>query len=503
MANGNGKDFAKMSRNELLDFCRGLYADKGIAAFAYPSLKAIPKLYFNLYANDLSQKTLLKELGIEDEYKRYTVSKPYKYGSTQRERWSWDSLLQKALAIKETEGRLPPALWFQKNGQAAFIQALYNLGHTWAELREAVGDFTDSNFVQSRNGIRWLSHAEASLSNFLYARGIEHKKGERYDDAFAEIAPTKYAIFDLHFLGKQGQWLDVEIWGDKPNGHNEEKYARTRAAKEAFNADNPNFIGIHHADCYDEEKLADVLSPHIGRIAPFQFDKPTDPLIHSTHWSNADELLDFCKDLAAKMPNGEFPPEDWLRKRGKFADRDGAAYNTLSVYIKQWLGGIRNLRKLIGQAEVSTQQWDKNSALAAYKAFFDKHGMTPHQARHAYKRGDSRLSYDDSLEAINIASAVQKYAGGADLANETLGIQMERQVKWSKEALLAGIKQVLDEYGLSPNQVLYDHKKGRIVLPPEKLKRLGQIRDAVTRFPNGLDGVYAELGVQAPKRHRN
>lgn len=499
----NNKNFSKMSRNELLEFCRGLYDDKGISAFAYPALKAIPKLYFNLYANDLSQKTLLKELGIEEEYKRHAVSKPYKYGSTQRERWSWDALLKKALAIKEAEGRLPPALWFQKNGHGAFIQALYNLGHTWAELREAVGDFTDSNFVQSRNGIRWLSHAEASLSNFLYARGIEHKKGERYDDAFAEIGPTKYALFDLHFFGNEGKWLDVEVWGDKPNGHNEEKYARTRAAKEAYNANNPNFIGIHHADCYDEEKLADVLSPHIGRIAAFQFDKPTDPLIHSTHWSNADELLDFCQNLASKMPNGEFPTEEWLRKRGKFADREGATYNTLSVYTKLWLGGIRNLRKLIGQAEVSTQQWDKDSALAAYKAFYDKHGMTPHQARRAYKRDDANLSYEDSLEAINIASAIQKYAGGADLARETLDIQLERQKKWSNEALLGAFRQILNEFGLAPNQVIYDHKKGRVALSADKFKWLVQVRDAVTRFPGGLHGVYGKLGIQPPKRKRS
>lgn len=498
----NTKDFARMSRGELLDYCRALYTDKGISVFAYPSLKAIPKLYYNLYSKQLSQKALLKELGLEAEYKGYLQSQPYKYGATQRERWSWDTLLKKALAIKEAEGRLPPALWFQKSGHAAFIQAIYNLGHTWADLREAVGDFMDSNFVQSRNGMRWLSHAEASFSNFLYARGIEHKKGERYDDAYAEIANAKYAIFDLHFLDKKGRWLDVEIWGDKPLGHNEERYAQVRAAKEAFNADNPNFIGIHHSDCYDEEKLSNLLLPHIGRIVPFRFDKPIDPLIHSTHWSNADELLDFCKDLASKMPGGEFPTEDWLRKRGKFARRDGPAYNTLSVYIKQWLGGIRNLRKLIGQEEASTRQWDKDSALIAYKSFYDRHGMTPHQARHSYRQGNSKISYETSLEAAIISSAVEKYAGGANSVHAALGIQLERQVKWSKEAVLGAIKQIMDEYGLSPNQVLYDHKRGRIELSAERIKWIGQVKDAVTRFPNGLVGVYAELGIQAPTRKR-
>lgn len=499
----NGKDFARMSRNELIEFCRELSADKGISALAYPALKAIPTLYFNLYRKELSQKTLLRELGMEEEYKRYKQSRPYKYGSTHRKRWTWDGLLRRAIAIKESEGRLPPALWFQKSGHGSFIQALYNLGHTWAELREAVGDFTGSNFVQSRNGARWLSHAEASLSNFLYARGIEHKRGERYDDAFAEFAQKKYAIYDLHFLGNNGQWLDVEIWGDKPNGHNEEKYAQTREAKEAFNASNHNFIGLHYVDCYDEEKLTNILSQYIGRIAPFQFGKPTDPLIHSTHWSNADELLEFCKELASRMPNGEFPTEEWLRKRGAFVDRNGEAYNTLSVYIKMWLGGIRNLRKLIGQAEVSTQQWGKESALSAYKAFFDKHGLTPQQVRHKNRRKrDIGFPNEIALEAARIASAIEKYVGGAELANEALGIQIERQVKWSREAMLASFKQIMDEFGLSPNQVIYDHRQGRIRLAADKLKLIGQVKDAVTRFPGGLQGVYRELGIQAPKRQR-
>lgn len=491
MKAGAGEDFASMSRVELLDYCRKLYAEKGVAVFTYSALKSIPRLYYNLYSKGLSQKTLLKELGIAQEYKQYVT------------RWTWELVLEKALAIKESEGRLPPAMWFQKNGHSSFIQALYTLGYTWAELREAVDDFSDSNFVQSRNGMRWLSHAEASLSNFLYARGIAHKKGERYNESFAELAAGRYAIFDLHFLGKNRKWFDVEVWGDKPNGHNEEIYAKTRSAKEFFNSSNPHFLGIHFADCYDEAKLAAILSPHIGDIVPFQFDKPTDSLIHSTHWSNADELLDFCKELASKMPDGKFPAEDWLRKRGKWASRDGQAYNTLSVYIKLWLGGIRNLRKLLGQAEASTQQWDRESALLAYKKFFDKHGLTPQQVRHSYRRkAGSLFSEKDALEALRIASAIEKYADGADATNKALRINPQRQIKWPKEELLDKVKQIANEYGLSPNQLLYDHRKGKIELPAEKVRMVKSLIDALTRFHGGLHGVYDELGIQPPKRKR-
>lgn len=492
--------FAKMSREELLAHCRGLYEERGLDALSYPALKAIPKLYSAMYGKGLSQKVLLQELGLAEAYQAHLEGKPYRYGDGERVRWSWGSLVEKALAIKEAQGRLPPALWFQKNGHAAFVQALYNLGRTWDQLREAVGDFTDSNFVQSRNGMRWLSHAEASLSNFLHARGIEHKKGERYDKSFGDQAETRYAIYDLHFRGKDGAWFDVEVWGDRPHGHNEEKYGKTRKAKEEFNADNPRFLGIHHADCYDEEKLARILEPAIGVIAPFRFDKPTDALIHSTHWSNADELLAFCRELAAKMPDGKLPAEDWLRKRGRWAGREGEAYNTAAVYIKLWLGGTRAARKLLGQEEASTRQWDRDSALAAYKDFFERHGLTPQQARQLNRRKkDARVSEDVAKEAARISSAVEKYAGGADAANDLLGIKPERQTKWSKSALLVEVRRLFAQYSGTPHQLIRAHQTGKATLPTDEIRLLKQISDAASRFPGGMRAICVECGI--PPRH--
>lgn len=490
------KPFSKMSRDELLEVCRSIYAKDGVSAFSYPSLKAIPGLYFQLYDNGLPQKTLLKELGIEAEYKQFQASQPYKYGEETRTRWTWEVLVEKANAIKSSQGRLPPALWFQSNGHAAFIQALYNLGHTWEQLREAVGDFTDSNFVQSRNGLRWLSHAEASLSNYLYARGVEHKKGERYDVGFAAMSPSKYAIYDLHFKGVNEAWFDVEVWGDKPNGHAEDRYALVRQAKEKFNAANLRFIGIHHSECYDDGKLDSKLHQAIGVIQPFRFDKPTDALIYSTHWSNADELLDFCKDLAAKMPNGEFPAEDWLRKRGKWAGREGDAYNTLSVYIKQWLGGIRNLRKLIGQSHVSSLVWDRDSAIAAYKAFFDKHGLTPNQAKGKNRRkNDASISESVALEAIRIASAVEKYAGGSQAVIDELGISIEKQIKWTSKAILDTTKALHKKYGRTPSQLVYQHRIGKLELPLNDLRQAAGVVDAAARYPGGMAAIVKTLGI--------
>ncbi len=162
-----------------------------------------------------------------------------------------------------------------------------------------------------------------------------------------------------------GSW-DLWTWrygGDKPNGADAQNYEAKREGKERYNAENPGFLGIHFADCFNEERMAAILKPHIGLIEPFCFDRPTDCHIPSTHWSNADELLEYCRTFAAAQPNGEFPTEEWLRKRGKWAGRSGSAYNTLSIYVKTWLGGVRKLRELLGQSHVSTVKWDREKVL--------------------------------------------------------------------------------------------------------------------------------------------
>ena len=82
------------------------------------------------------------------------------------------------------------------------------------------------------------------------------------------------------------------------------------------------------------------------------------------------KLLDYCRELIKQFENQEFPTEEWLRKRGKWKDRDGEAYNTLSIYIKTWLGGIRKAEKNIRQESVSTKVWDKEIAMDDLKRWF-------------------------------------------------------------------------------------------------------------------------------------
>jgi hypothetical protein len=330
-------------------------------------------------------------------------------------------VLQEARKVTKQLGFLPPAAWFEENDKGGLVQAVYNLGKTWGDLYSEFGQSSQSSFVQSRNGLRWRSVAEACLSNFLHARGIKNSLGRKYPDQFSNYSGQKYGYYDLSFLSRSGRGIDIEIWGDKPYGHGEKLYRKKRLIKEAFNKSNRSFLGIHYRACYNEEQLTHILKPYIGVITPYVFDKPYDQEIPSTHWANADELIEYCRKFAAQQPGGVFPTEEWLRKRGKWKNREGPAYNTLSVYIKTWIGGIRRLRRIIGQAHNSTEKWDREKALAALKDWRQTYECSPGTVVANFSRGKLSFTRAQYREAARIAAAVRKHVGSMRQANEILG----------------------------------------------------------------------------------
>jgi len=489
-----------MSKAELLSYCQQLYSREGIGAFSFDALLNRGSLYWALYKQGLTQRKLIAALQLENEYTIFKDAQPLVRAGGITKRWTWARIIETAKVVKAKEGFLPPAGWFQINGYGSLVQALYNRNRSWDQLREELGDFGGSSFIKSRNGMRWRSHPEASLSNFLYARDIEHRRGDRYPDEYAKQSKSKYGYFDLHFQSDNEERIDVEIWGDKPLGHDEENYSRRRLEKEQFNKGNVRFLGIHYADCYKEERLAEILEPYLVKRAAFRFDTPTDPQIPTTHWSNTDELLAHCQTLAASMPDGEFPTEEWLRKRGKWAKRKGPAYNTVSIYIKTWLGGIRNLRRLLNQPHVSTATWDHSSAISAYRCFYEKHNMTPGQVRHFRRTKSKPFSNDVMKEAARICSAVNKYSGGSAAVNRLLGIEIVRNRKWPQDRIVEEYRRATSRWGMSPNQILYDHRTGDLTLEANDYRALAQLVDAAAREFGGSKVVLRLIGFKAPLR---
>jgi hypothetical protein len=311
-------------RGQLLAEVRRLYDLHGTKALATTFLeKQKGALYHKLLKSGLGQPEYLAELGLTDEYTKWREENRTYRGITKLT-WTWEVAICKAAEIRQQEGDLPTMEWFRTNGFHGLIGIVFGSGHSWEELREAVGCFATSHFYPSRNGMRWRSRPEACLSNFLYARQIEHKRGERYPESYAEQSGRQYGRFDMHFRSAKGEWVDVEVWGNPPTNLWGGRYEITRGYKEKWAADKLNFLGIPYKDCLRDELLSRHLRPFIGDIAPSQFDTPQDQFIETSHWTDGAELLEDCRKLAATMPDGIFPNEQWLRKRGKYADRLGS-----------------------------------------------------------------------------------------------------------------------------------------------------------------------------------
>jgi hypothetical protein len=434
-------------RAELLTVVRLLYEQHGIQALATPFLeKQLGALYTRLRAVGLKQAELLAELGLTEAYAAWKLSSRTYRGST-KPQWTWEVAIERAREVTEREGDLPTVQWFRLNGYSSLVVAVHKSGRTWGDLREALGSFATSPFYESRNGNRWRSRPEASLSNFLYARGIEHKRGERYPDHYAKQTGRQRGYFDLHFVSATGAWIDVEIWGDLPDNLTKGRYASTRAMKEAYNATNPHFLGLQYQDCLSDAKLAELLAPYLGHVEPFRFDKPHDRAIETAHWSDADELLETCRALANDMSDGIFPAEDWLRKRGKHANRAGPQYSTLATRVTEWLGGTRQVRRILNQGDASTISWTPDSAIEAWRDFHAKHGMTPSQYNGARRR--LNLPSEIVKEARRIYAAAKWY----DML-KTARAGHSTRAKWTEETTAAAWHRFVSNHGVIPSQCM-------------------------------------------------
>jgi hypothetical protein len=472
------------TRDELLRTVRKLYDIHGPVALSTQFLeKQKSKLYFRLLQANLKQPALLAELGLEDEYDTWKKSNR-KYAGKIQPQWTWDLVVARALELIDQYGYLPTVEQCRINGQGAIFGAARKLGFTWDDVRRAVGAPPARTFVQSRNGMRWRSAPEASLSDFLYARGVEHKRGERYPKSYSEQSGQLWGSMDLHFRAisgpKIGQWIDVEIWGDPLNSLSRGAYRKRKAHKEKWqHANNPNFLGVPSSDCLTDTKLTKRLRPYIGIIDPFNFEKPSDHQIQTSHWSNASEFLEECRKFAATMPDGIFPSEDWLRKRGKYKARPGNTYNSMAIGVNRHFGGTRNLRKLLGQSHASTIEWTPDRVVSKWQNFELKYGLSPSQCKGATRR--KTLSPDTIREASKIHDAARRLDVLTAIPNRS-----KRRVIWTREYTVAKWVKFCETHKRTPSQCMSN--KMRQILPRKIANEATRIYYAARRL-----GVLKDL----------
>lgn len=265
--------------------------------------------------------------------------------------YTWDKVIDETKKVAARHGFLPPTTWFQLNDRGALVSYVNKSGRSWDDVERAVGLPRSTPFVLSRNGKRWHSHPEASVSNFLYARGIPHEKGRKYPEEYAEFSGRPRSHYDLHFRDRDGNEVHVEVWGDNPGGRDEQGYAERRQDKERYHEGRSDFLGIHFTDAYSDETLSGIFSAFIDLPEPYIFEKSHDAQFPSSHWSNTDELIEDYVRIATEQLDGLLPNSQWLRKDGTYANRPGPSYGNMVFLIGKWIGGFKKLYAIVENAD--------------------------------------------------------------------------------------------------------------------------------------------------------
>jgi hypothetical protein len=424
-----------------------VYREEGLEAFSFRRLNEL-RLYFPLYRFGWNSEKICQRYGMTTkEWKQRRKEWLNRSRGTitwnEEKVWeSWDQLVNQF-------GYVPT--YNEVRHEARGLRGVYNYMKVYGIDMDAVrAKYPDQNYgpqfnqmsgtdptggmknrarwTESVNGMRWHSRVEASVSNFLYARGISHQKGKLYDEKYSDESDYARGWYDIHFESLDGDTIDLEIWGNI-----DDKYMEKRTAKEKFNEDNPNFLGIEWYDCI-ESGLTKALEPYIGVIQPFIFEKPEHKIIQTAFWSDADEIIETCRWLAKQQPDGRFPPESWLRKRYKHKDRDGETYGTLSVYIQKYVGGMQVLRTILGEGYHRHLKWTQESVLIALDEWMEEYGVTP-QAYYLRQKSQNNPWDEVCSYARSIYRGTGKHVGTFAEAMEILGwSQKHRRSKWEKEA---------------------------------------------------------------------
>ena len=477
----------KEVHERLIESVKQLYARHGLKALVTEFLEK-RGLYARLLKAGLYKPALLKELGIADAFATWKIENRTHGGKPWRI-LSWDEAVSQAKKLKAQHGDLPTVEWCRCNGHGPLTYAVHGSGRVWEDLRKAIGCKPGRNFCSSRNEMRWRSRPEACFSDFLYARGIEHKRGERYPLGYQKRTGRNWGQYDLHFRSKDGTWINVEIWGDPLNALSGGRYRTTRALKEAWHRNKKHFLGVDYKDCLSDEPLTEILKPYIGIIEPFKFDKPYDKLIQTSHWSDAYELLEECRKFAAQMPNGVFPSEDWLRKRGKYVNRRGPVYNTLAIRVNNWIGGMRKVRELLGHGHASTTKWTREKAITAWRDFEERHGVSPSQC--LGRKNNGLFPNYVIREAARIYEAARSYG----VLFDARGGRTKRKVFWTRERAISEWHSFTREHGRTPSQCMSAVMRSK--LPRDVTDLATRIYEAARRL-----GVLATVRGAAPKVRR-
>tara|TARA_Y100000748_G_scaffold303281_1_gene307902 strand:- start:1356 stop:3374 length:2019 start_codon:yes stop_codon:yes gene_type:complete len=365
----------KYTKQELLKLVKDLYAKDGIQVLTdeYLFTCKVPYKHFpqkslvlkhalgneRLFITNIVSELLPELPHLADEREEYLkIHRRVPHG---RQKWTRPKFLEITEMLLNKYNRIPHKGILQHENLGSYESYMYQYGYT----KESIYAMHGLHFEYTCR-LGWLrdSQAEVFVGDYLFARNVEQRKGQKYPENYADYGEFHSAIYDGHFLGQYGKWKDVwiayEIWGDNPAGRGE-VYAKRRKQKELFHKkENIFFLSIHWEKCEKEKNLEDIFRPFLG-VLPVVKGSEEDKHFDSNLWSFKDIVLAECKKV--QQHYGTIPLTAWFLRRKEYKYRVQNrwefelryAMSTLLRKIEK-IGGIRKVRKILKCKVISDYQ---------------------------------------------------------------------------------------------------------------------------------------------------
>jgi len=462
---------------QLLQRAADLYQQHGLNSFnkTWQQENGHASLFTYLYSRKYGGKKIAQHLGVDlEELHQFTWKAAIENrGHTFFE--SWEDFVDYVRPLVEDRTELPTQDWFNENGYAEIPRALYSkFGKTINDLSAEFDHFvSDINQFICKAGLRHRSFAEVQVSDFLYKYGADYRSEPRYPEDFS-TQHTDGGRFDFGLTIDQEQFF-IEVWGSN-YGRNQQRYDSIRSEKEKYcQENNINLIGIEYADTLSEDKLKNIFEPYLSNVK-------NEIVVNSIILSFEERVVEDCRQLAAQQPDGLLPSEEWIRKRGRWKDREGDAYGTLPNEIRA-IGGFLKVRQILGE-ELQYRDWDDDKILEELRDFYDTHQITPTKYISQHRLGGENMTTEVSNRATRLVGAMDRSDTSVQSFYTQVGIdKTEFRASWTDEQLIEEVQKFIDTHGKFPN-TYYSGWNRKGVGDYETAKWAGRLQSAMRRTEN-------------------
>ena len=349
--------------------------------------------------------------------------------------WTKESAASEILNIIGKFQYIPPENFLRAQGYGGLMNYLRQKEKmSMVQLRQQYSHlFSKQAALYARNGRKYKSYAEVCFADFMWARDVHVEDGQYYPCEFYEMFGHR-AIYDFHFQDAASNVVNVEIFGGARGGsESQEKYLKIRQEKEKFNkTTNLSFLSLELDDCYTDSSLASKIEPFFGqKLLLKNFEHERDEHLDSTVWSIADEVMEKCAYIMAKMPNQIFPAQHWFDQTESYAKREKYDWEDQSwapfLGKMRMMGGLNQVKKLLGLT--TRHDWQRDDVLMIFKKYCSESQQSPASLVKSLYKNKNRTAaediiYRDLTGAINASKRVTLFQGQYREACEIAGISI-------------------------------------------------------------------------------